>query len=102
QSRDHGADFFMAKHLVVAGFFNVEDLTLERQNCLEAAVAALFGGASGGFALYQEQLAALRIALLAIGQLVRHAAGFERALSPCEVASMAGGLPRARGVDCLA
>jgi hypothetical protein len=69
ERRDHGADFLVAQHLVVARFFDVEDFALQRQNGLEAAVAALLGGAAGRFALDQEQLAALRILLLAIGQL---------------------------------
>src|SRR5580658_4116041 len=33
---DHGADFFVAQHLVVAGLLHVEDLSLEGQDGLEA------------------------------------------------------------------
>ena len=66
---DQRADFLVAEHLVVARFLDVENLSLERQNGLEAAVAALLGGAAGRFALHQEQLATLRILLLAVGQL---------------------------------
>ena len=44
---DHGADFFVAEHLVVAGLFDVEDLALQREDRLELAVAALLGGAAG-------------------------------------------------------
>ena len=44
----------MPQHAVVAGFFDVEDLALQRQNGLKAAVAALLGGAAGRFALDQE------------------------------------------------
>ena len=68
---DDGANFFVAEHLVVAGFFDVQDLALERQDGLVAAVAALLGGAAGRFALDHEHFAARRIALLAIGQLAR-------------------------------
>jgi len=59
QRRNHGADSSW-QHLVVAGLFNVEDLALERQNGLEAAVAALLGGAACAFALDQIKLAAGR------------------------------------------
>ena len=61
--RDHGADFFVTQHLVVARLFHVQNFSLERQNGLEAPVASLLGGAAGGFTLYQEQLAAGGIAL---------------------------------------
>ena len=47
QRRNHGADFLMPQHLVVAGFLDVQDLSLERQDCLEAAVASLLGGSAG-------------------------------------------------------
>ncbi len=67
-----------------------------------APVAAGFGGAAGRFALDQEQLAALRILLLAVGQLAGQAAGIERALAPRQIARLAGGFPRPRRVDRLA
>ena len=102
ERRDHGANFFVAQHLVVAGLLDVEDLALQRQDGLEAAVAALLGGAAGGFALDQEQLAALRIALRAIGQLAGQAAGIQRALAARQVAGFAGRFTRARGFDRLA
>ena len=44
---DHGANFLVCQHLVVARFFDVEDLALQRKNSLKAAVAALFGRPSG-------------------------------------------------------
>jgi len=37
---DDGANFFVAEHLVVAGFFDVEDFALEREDRLIAAVAS--------------------------------------------------------------
>ena len=59
----------MAKHLVIARFLDVEDLAFERKNGLIAPVAASLGRAAGRFALDQKQLAALRVALLAVGEL---------------------------------
>ena len=91
----------MAQHLVVAGLLDVQDLALQRQDRLIAPVAARFGGAAGRFALDQEQLAALRILLLAIGQLARQAAGIERAFAPRQIARFAGRFARARRIDRL-
>ena len=100
--RDHRPDFFVAQHLVVARLLDVQDLALQRQDRLVAAVAAALGGAAGRFALHQEQLAALRILLLAVGQLARQAAGIERALAPRQIARLARRLARPRRVDRLA
>ncbi len=91
-----------AEHFVVAGFLDVQDLSLERKNRLIAAVAAGFRGAAGRFALDQEQLAAVRIFFLAIGQLARQTAGIERAFAPREIARFAGGFAGTRGIDRLA
>ncbi len=99
--RDQGADFLVAQHLVVARLLDVEDLALQRQNRLEAPVAALLGGAAGRFALHQEQFAAFRIALLAIGQLARQSAGIERAFAAGQIAGFAGRFSGARRVDRL-
>ena len=92
----------MAQHLVVARLLHVQDLALQRQDRLEAPVAALLGGAAGRFTLDQEQLAAFRILLLAVGQFARQAAGIERALAARQVARLAGRFARARGFDRLA
>ena len=92
----------MPQHLVVAGLFHVQDFALERQDGLIPPVAPGLRGAAGRFALDQEQLAALRILLLAIGQLARQSARIERALAARQVAGFAGRFTRARGVDRLA
>src|SRR5579883_3460764 len=98
---NHGADFFVRQHFVVAGLFDVEDFALEREDGLEAAVAALFGGAAGGFALDQEQFAAIRLALRAVGELAGEASAIEGAFAAGEVAGLAGGLAGAGGFDRL-
>ena len=98
---DHGANFFVGQHLVVARFFDVENFSLERQDGLKAAVAALFGGAAGGFALDQEQLAAVGIALGAVGKFAGKSAAIERAFAARQVAGFAGGFAGAGGVDRL-
>ena len=89
---DEGANFFVAQHAVVAGFFDVEDFAFEREDCLEAAVAALFGGAAGRLTLDEEEFALGGIAFLAIGQFAGQTAAIERAFAAGEVAGFAGGL----------
>src|ERR1700681_4451607 len=69
QRGDDGANFFVAKHLVVARFFYVENFSFERKDRLIFAVAAHFRGAARRFALDDEKFAASRIAFLAIGEL---------------------------------
>ena len=101
QRRDHGADFFVAQHLVVAGLLHVEDLALERQDGLELAVAALLGGAACAFTLDEVEFAAIRLALGAVGQLAGQAAAIQRALAPGQVAGLARGLTCARRVNGL-
>ena len=101
QGGDHGADFLVAEHLVVAGFFDVEDLAFEGQDGLEAAIAALLGGAAGALALDKVEFAAVGVALRAVGQLAGQAAAVQSAFAAGKVASLAGGLAGARGLDGL-
>ena len=89
------------EHLVEARLLDVEDLAAQRQDRLEAAVAALLGRAAGRVALDEEELAALGVALLAVGELAGEAAAVEGALAAGEVAGLAGGLAGAGGVDGL-
>ena len=71
----------MAKHLVVARLFDVEDFTFEREDRLELAIATLLGRAAGRFTLDEVELAQLRFALRAVGELARKATAVERALA---------------------
>ena len=48
---DEGADFLVGEDLVEAGLLGVDEFAAEREDRLEAAVTALFGGAAGGVAL---------------------------------------------------
>src|SRR5437879_4359436 len=61
QRRNHGADFLVRQHLVVASFFDVKNFSLQGQDGLKAAVAALFRSTTGGFTLNQEELATVGI-----------------------------------------
>src|SRR6202011_5709412 len=91
---DQGADLGRGQHLVEAGTLDIEDLALQRQDRLEAAVAALLGRAAGAVALNDEQFAVRRVALLAVGQLARQVGEVERALAPGQVARLARRLAR--------
>ena len=101
ERRDHRLDFVAAEHLVEARLLDVEDLALDRQDRLEAAVAALLGRAAGRLTFDDVDLAQRRIALLAVGELAGQRAAVERALAADEIAGLARRFARARGVDRL-
>ena len=101
ERRDHRLDLVAAEHLVEARLLDVEDLALDRQDRLEAAVAPLLGRAAGRLALDDVDLAERRIALLAVGELAGQRAAVERALAADEIAGLARRLARARGIDRL-
>ena len=101
ERRDHGLDFVAAEHLVEAGLLDVEDLALDRQDRLEAAVAPLLGRAAGRLTFDDVELAERGIAFLAVGQLARQGAAVERALAADQIAGLARGLARAGGIDRL-
>ncbi len=98
---DHRLDLVAAEHLVEARALDVEDLSLDREDRLEAPVAALLGRAAGGLALDDVQLALRRVALLTVGQLAGQAAVVERALPAHQIARLARRFTRPRGVDRL-
>src|SRR6201998_2080981 len=102
QRGDDGADFFVAQHFVVAGLFDVEDFAFEGQDGLVFAIAAHLCGPPGRLPRDDKQFTTSRIALLAISQLPREAARIHRGFAAGKFASLAGGLPGARGVNAFA
>src|SRR5208282_2346449 len=96
QCGDHGADFFVTEHLVVACLLYVQDLALKRQDLLETAIAALLSGTTCAFTLDQIHLAAFRLTLRAVGQLARQPTTVERALAASEITGFARSLARTR------
>ena len=98
---DQRADLLEGEDLVLAGALDVQDLALERQDGLEAAVAALLGRATGRVALDQEQLAVAGVLLGAVGELAGQREAFEGALANDQLARFAGGLAGARGGQAL-
>ena len=63
------------------GLFHVQNFTAQGQDGLETAVAALFGGAAGGFTFHQVQFAVRGVFLGAVGQLAGQGAAIQAALS---------------------
>ncbi len=98
---DHGANFLVRQHLVVARFFYVQDFALQGKDRLETAVAALLRGPAGGLAFDQKQFAAVGIAFGTVRQLARQATGIKRTFAPRQIARLPCGLAGARGIDCL-
>ena len=98
---DQRPDVLAREDLVEARLLDVQDLAAQRQDRLEAPVAALLGGATGRVALDDVELAPRRVALLAVGELARQRQPVERALAEDEVARLAGGLAGARGREAL-
>ena len=87
--RDQRADLQVAQHAVDARLFDVQDLAAQRQDRLGLAVAPLLGGTAGRVALHDVELALLRIALGAVGQLAGQRGRIERALAPGQLARLA-------------
>ena len=92
-----GRIFSLPRHLVEACLLDVQHLAEHGQDGLEAPVATLLGRAAGRVALDDVELAALRVALLAVGQLAGQRCTLQGALADDQVAGLAGGLAGARG-----
>ncbi len=102
QGGDERQDFVGGEQLLVARLLHVQDLAAQRQDGLELPVAALLGGAAGGVALDDVDLAQRRVLLLAVGELAGQAHAVEHALAARHLAGLARGLAGAGGLDDLA
>jgi hypothetical protein len=85
----------VTQHLVVAGLLHVQNFALERQNRLEAAIAALLGSSACRFTLDEIELAAVWLAFAAIGELAGQSTAIKGALAAGKVTGLACGLTRA-------
>ena len=101
ECRDHGADFLVPQHLVVAGLLHVQDLALQGKNRLEAAIASLLGGSACALTLDEIEFAAIGIAFGAVRELAGQATAIQCTLAPREVACLAGRLARSRRFNRL-
>ena len=95
---DEGPDFLVGENLVETGLLGVDQLAAEREDGLEAAVAALFGGAASGVALDDVDLAQGGVALGAVCEFAGEAAAGEGALAD-GLAGFTGGLASAGSVE---
>src|SRR5262245_1831596 len=102
ERRDHRLDLVAPEHLVEARLLDVQNLALERQDGLEAAIAPLLGRTSCRLALDDVQLAEGGIALLTVRQLAWQRAAIERALPADQVAGLASRFARPRRIDRFA
>ena len=98
---DQRPDVLAREHLVEPRLLDVEQLAAQRQDRLEATVAALLRRAAGRVALDDVELGLRRIALLAVRELARKREAVERALADDEVARLAGRLSGPGGSEAL-
>ena len=101
ERRDQRADLRRGEHLVEARALDVQDLALQRQDRLRAAVATLLRGAAGRIALDDKELRERRILFLAVCELAGQPRDVERALPPRQFARLARRFARAGRVDDL-
>src|SRR5512139_561687 len=94
-------DFLRRDELVEPRLFDIQNLSLQRQDRLKLAVAALLCRAAGRVALHDIELALGRILFLAIREFCGQSERIENALPPCHLPCLARRLARARCVDDL-
>ena len=102
QGCDQRADFLRGNHLVEAGFLNVEDLTLQRQDRLGATVTTLLGGTASRVTFHQVQLGEGRVLLLAVSQFARQAGDIQRAFTTGHLTGFTRGFTGTCSVDHFA
>ena len=72
-------------------FLHIQNLTTQRKDGLEVAVAALLGRATCGVTLDEEDLALLRVLVRAVGELTGQSTTTHRVLALHALTSLAGG-----------
>jgi hypothetical protein len=98
--RDQRPDFLVGKHLIEPRFLRVNKFSAQRQDGLEATVAALLGRAAGGVTLDDIKFCEGGIAFGAIGEFAGETAAGKCAL-PDRLTRFAGGLASAGTVERL-
>ncbi len=99
EGRNHGADFLVAEHFVVACFLDVEDLALERKYRLKLPITALLCGSPCTFALDEIEFAAFRIPFAAVGELAGQSTTVNRTFAAGQVTGLACRFARARRLN---
>ncbi len=101
QSRDERAHFVVTQDFVKTGPLGIEDLTVQRQDRLEVAVASLLGGAACRVTLHDVELGLRRVAFGAIRQFARQCQRLERRLADDKVACLFRCVTRTSGGETL-
>ena len=99
---DQRRHFLGREHFIEAGFLNVEDFTLQRQDRLVLTVTTLFSRAARGVPFHEVQFRQRRVAFLAIRQFARQASQIQRAFTAGHFTGATCGLTGARGVNNFA
>src|SRR5207253_4297822 len=94
--RDDGPDLLVGEDLVDARLLDVQDLASQREDRLEAAVAALLGRAARRVALDQVELGEPGVADTAVGQFAGEQPAFEAAFLADQLPGLARRLARPR------
>src|SRR5690606_31313388 len=96
------ADLLGRQHAVEPGLLNVKDLTLERQDGLGLAVAALLRRTARRVTFHNVEFRQGRVSLLAVGELAGQAGDVQRALAAGHLPSLACSFTGAGSIDHLA
>ena len=104
-SADRGnerADGIGGQRAVQTGTLHIQNLTAQRQDGLELAVAGLFGRTACGIALYNEDFGLGGVLAGAVGELAGHAERIEHVLAAGHLAGLAGSLAGLQRLSGLA
>ena len=97
---DQRPNLVVREHFVEPALLDIQDLTAQRQDGLEAPIAALLGRTTGRVALDDVDLTARRVGVRAVGQFAGQREALHRALA-CRLAHLLHRQARARGRDAL-
>ena len=87
----HGADFVIFQNFIQTGFFHVQKFTADRQDGLELAVPALFGGAACRVPFYDVHFAVFGVAVRTFSQFAGQAETIQHAFALHQFAGALGG-----------
>ncbi len=99
---DHGLDFLVFQHFVLAGLFYVQKFTANRKDCLKETVASLFCGTACRITLDDIEFADGRIFAGTVGEFTGKREPFECAFALNQFACFACSFPGIGGDDGFA
>ena len=98
QCRHNRHQLVVAVNAVGAGFFHVQHLAPQRQDCLDVGITPLLGRAASRVTLDDEDFGLGGVILVAVCQFARHTVAFQRTLAAHQVAGLFG---CGTGAGCL-